>query len=288
VIYLILAAFILSYFFVCFRLFDRFGVDTFTAIVINYAVCVPTGLAYCYYAGLDLSFDGIEKWWPLAVGLGFVFIGSFQLMALCSQRISVSVAAVASKTSMIAPILYSLFVTRQGTLNAFSLMGIVLAFSAVFLTTMKRKSGGGVRKRQWLLVAGTFTGSAMFDFIMNYSNYTYADKVDNFQNQFSLTAFAAATIFGSVYLIVTRKFKLNKKSLFAGFALGIPNYFSIILILMALSSLNNNGAFVFPALNVGVIVLSAIASVVIFREKLSTWNLAGLAAAIGGMVLLGL
>ena len=43
-----------------------------------------------------------------------------------------------------------------------------------------------------------------------------------------------------------------------GTVLGITNYFTVYAFLLALGELNNNGAFVFPIFNTGIVVLSAL------------------------------
>ncbi|UOQ70580.1 hypothetical protein [Hymenobacter cellulosilyticus] len=45
------------------------------------------------------------------------------------------------------------------------------------------------------------------------------------------------------------------KNLVAGIVLGIPNYFSIYFLIMALGNFGNDGAFVYPVANVATILL---------------------------------
>jgi uncharacterized membrane protein len=72
----------------------------------------------------------------------------------------------------------------------------------------------------------------------------------------------------------------EKKSIIAGVALGIPNYFSIFFILSAIASFPNKSALVFGINNIGIVLISTILSVLIFKEKLSFGNKVGLVLAI--------
>jgi uncharacterized membrane protein len=77
-------------------------------------------------------------------------------------------------------------------------------------------------------------------------------------------------------LIWERK-KVLRKNIVAGIVLGIPNYFSIYFVLLALENLG--GIYVFPILNIGVVLLSAIISWLFYQEKMSKYNWLGIGLA---------
>ena len=66
----------------------------------------------------------------------------------------------------------------------------------------------------------------------------------------------------------------------AGIAIGLPNYFSIYFMLHTLSWYQNDGAFVYPVLNIAVIVVTSLMGIALFKEKLSKLNLIGIIIAI--------
>ena len=67
---------------------------------------------------------------------------------------------------------------------------------------------------------------------------------------------------------------IRTKNIIAGVCLGIPNFFSIYLLLLALQQ-GWEGSVVFPINNVGVLVLAAFFGIVLFKEKLNGFKLAG-------------
>ncbi len=72
-----------------------------------------------------------------------------------------------------------------------------------------------------------------------------------------------------------------------GIVLGIPNYGSMLFLLMALGG-GLEGSFVFPVVNVGVIAVTTIGAVWLFHERLSGINWLGIALAIAAIALISL
>jgi multidrug transporter EmrE-like cation transporter len=117
----------------------------------------------------------------------------------------------------------------------------------------------------------------------------FVDTSLNYMNAFLIASdqkpalpviiFASAFIIGVVILIL-RKERISKKDILGGIYLGIPNYFSLYFLLLTLSSFNNNGAVVYPILNIGIIVSSSVASYLLFKEKLIKPNIFGMILAI--------
>jgi uncharacterized membrane protein len=77
-----------------------------------------------------------------------------------------------------------------------------------------------------------------------------------------------------------KKEKLKAKNLLWGIALGIPNYLTVFYFFRALESGFMESSQVYPILNMGVIVMSAITGFLLFREKLSTRNWIGIGLSV--------
>ena len=71
----------------------------------------------------------------------------------------------------------------------------------------------------------------------------------------------------------------------AGISLGVPNFFSIYLLLLALQQ-GWGGSVVFPVNNVGVLVMAAIFGIVLFKERLIPIRIWGFALAVLAIVLI--
>ena len=91
-----------------------------------------------------------------------------------------------------------------------------------------------------------------------------------------------ALIFG----IFLGKQKLAFKNVLGGLILGIPNYGSIYFLLKTLNNENWDSSIVFPVNNIGIVCLSVLFALLIFKEKLSKANYLGLTLAILSIVLM--
>ena len=91
-----------------FRLFPRYDVNTFQAIVFNYPVCFLTGLLLLP-AGQSFTIDFSQTWTWLALGLGVGFILTFMLSGASTQRMGITVTSLANNLSLVIPVCFSLF-----------------------------------------------------------------------------------------------------------------------------------------------------------------------------------
>ena len=128
--------------FTAFRLYPRYGIDTFQAIVINYVVCVITGVIF---VGNVTSFQSItftEPWLVISLFLGGVFVVGFYLTAITTQRFSMTVSSVASKISMAIPVLFALFIfdIESKIFDVWNFLGLFMALAAIYLTSFKSKT----------------------------------------------------------------------------------------------------------------------------------------------------
>ncbi len=264
--------------FTVFRLYPRYGIDTFQAIVINYVVCVITGVIFI---GNTASFQSISltaPWMVVSFFLGGVFVGGFYLTAITTQRFSMTVSSVASKISMAIPVLFALFIfdIKSKIFDGWNFLGLFLALAAIYLTSVKSKTGLLSGKASGLLIllpVSVFLIGGAIDTTINYTNYMYLTKED--EAIFPVFVFLSAAIFG-IILISFKGYRIRKKNIKGGVMLGIINYFSLYFLVRALSAFKNDGAMVYPILNMGIIMLSALVSVLIFHEKMERRNKLGL------------
>lgn len=269
--------------FMAFRSFNKFDIKTFPAIITNYGVCVITGTLYTGFSQVSTEADTSAPWFYSAMALGVVFVSTFYLMAKTTQERGVSVATVASKMSLAIPVVFSLFILKLGTnnLDAWNYLGIVLAFVAIILVS--RKKGTNLQEKQPMtlkyiaLPLGVFLLGGVIDTSLNYVNHHYISEAT--EAVFPIFIFGFAFIFGIIFAII-KKVKFRAKDILGGIYLGIPNYFSIYLQLKALSAFDNNGAILYPSLNIGIIVVSTLAAILFFKEKLSRINMIGVSLAV--------
>ncbi|MGV3560221.1 EamA/RhaT family transporter [Larkinella arboricola] len=268
-----------------FRLFPRYQVNTFQAIVFNYPVCFLTGfLLLPRNQPFDIDFS--QTWTWLALGLGVGFIITFILSGISTQRMGITATSLANNMSLVVPVCFSLFVFQAGgkTFNALNYMGLVLAVVAVGLSTFRKEEGQTVRALGWntLLPVGVFLMYGATNTMINYMNIHYISSDDK-TLQVTLTMVLGAIAAGLAMLAfraIQGKEELKRQNLVGAITLGVPNFLSFYTLILALSQFGGNGAFVYPLYNIGVILVAALSATVFFKEKLLVVNQIGLALAV--------
>ena len=275
-----------TYLVLLFKLFKRLNIDSVQAIVVNYMTCVATGLMVSGKAP-SMQFTH-ESWFPYTLFLGLCFFAVFNMMAYMAANIGVTLTSVASKLSMVIPVTAAVFLYDQ-QLTAVKIAGLVLAIAAVYLTSVtKEKNEKGIHVRGLFLALVIFILSGLNDSVVNYAaeRFLRADEFDIF----NIFIFSSAAITGLLTLLFRRLIfakKIQWKAIAGGIALGIPNYFSLLFLLKALTIPGWESSVIFPINNMGILLLTAAGGVLLFREKLSIINWAGIItglAAIGLMI----
>jgi drug/metabolite transporter (DMT)-like permease len=232
--------------------------------------------------------DIIEsKWIYGAIGLGFLFIAIFNVMALTAQRKGLSVASVASKMSVIIPVIFGIYVYNEGV-GVQKVVGILLALVSVYLSSIKSKTINNPTKGLWLPIL-LFFGSGVIDTSIKYIETTYLPE--NSIPIFSASIFAFAFIIGSSILIVKaiqEPFKFPVKSVIGGMILGVVNYFSIYYLLKALNNESLESSTLFTVNNVAIVMVSTLLGLLFFKEKISKINWMGIILAIISIVIVTL
>ncbi|MCP4975676.1 MAG: EamA family transporter [Maribacter sp.] len=275
-----------SLIFVIFKLYEVYKIETVFAITTNYVVACIVGLFF--YSG-DVNPNEIiqQPWFIGTLLLGVLFIVVFNLIARTSQKVGVSVASVATKMSLVIPVIFGVLVYKEN-LGVIKVIGILLALAAVYFASIKENQIS-IKRSTLILPILVFLGSGIID-----TSIKYAQEVHIKENEFPLfsaTVFAAAAISGIVFIgIKTFKtsFKINLRNILGGIALGVPNYFSIYYLLRALQHPSLNSASVFTINNVAIVMLSTLLGIILFREQISPKNWSGIALAIISIILVAI
>ena len=282
--YLLISICISSFLFVIFKLFDVLKVNTFQAIVVNYFVAAVLGF---YLSNNSVSFQEIpnQPWFIGAFLLGIMFILVFNVMALTSQKNGLSVASVSSKMSVVIAIVFGVWYYEE-SLGFIKLLGILLALIAVYLTSVKEKKETTVKQVSLLFPILLFFGSGAIDTSLKFIETRFVEEGG--VPLFSATIFGCAFILGMIillYQIIRGAFRLEFKNILGGILLGVPNYFSIVYLLKALSTDGMESSTAFTLNNVGIVILSTLFGLFIFKEKLIWKNWLGIVIAIVSILL---
>ena len=273
-IYLLLSILASSVIFLVFKLFDLFKINTFQAIVVNYAIACAAGIIG-YAKPINLIELPNYSWFGGAVFLGFLFILIFNLMAITTQRSGLSVVSVSTKMSVVIPIAFGLFYYNENA-GLLKISGIILALIAVYLVSVKDNTSKLVSKNELLFPILVFLGSGIIDTTIKYLETSYVEQDDI--SLFSAVIFLTAFVIGIsilMFKVLRQNEKIKFKNLVGGLALGIPNYYSIYFLVKALRNPQLESSVVFTLNNAGILICAVLLGILFFREKLSRKNWLG-------------
>tara|TARA_B110000977_G_scaffold33397_1_gene44511 strand:+ start:131 stop:994 length:864 start_codon:yes stop_codon:yes gene_type:complete len=286
-IYLLLSILASTIIFIIFKLFEKFQINIFQAIVVNYCIAFTTGIL-SYNGTITISQLPNLDWFYYTLILGALFIIVFNLMAITTQKSGLSVVSVATKMSVVVPVLFGLLYYNE-SLGTVKLIGIAIALIAVYLTSNKSKQGITVNRKSIVLPILVFIGSGIIDTSIKFLEDTYV--ANNDVPLFSAIIFLAAAIIGFIFIIIQiirGSFNFEFKNIIAGICLGVPNYFSIYFLVKTLRSDILESSGIFAINNVSIVALSTFAGIFIFKEKLIRRNWVGIALAILSIVLISI
>jgi len=287
---LIVAVIIFTSIFVIFRLFSKFKINNLHAIVINYITAAFISYFFAKDAN-DLNAILDREWITSAFYLGSLFIISFIVFAYSTQKSGLAITAVASKMSVVIPVLFGIYIYENEIFSYYILIGLMLALASFYLI-FKSKQKVEINSKLLFFPILLFFLNGITDSLMKYIRQVFLPIEESNLNEeiiFVGVLFSSSFIIGAVILFISqiynrRQFEL--KSIIAGIVLGVFNFFSALFLFKAMG--NFSSAFFFPVFNIGVVGLSAIIGHFVFKENLSKTNWTGIFIAIITIALLSI
>jgi drug/metabolite transporter (DMT)-like permease len=278
--------------FIAFKSIDRFNIPPFPVIIINYMVAALLG--FLINPGREgISVITKREWFPAAVAIGVMFIVMFFLVAFSTRRAGISVTTVASKMSVVFPIVFSLIIDHSDHLTFLKTAAILCTLSGVAMTVYKPRS---IRMHPSVVYLPLllFVGMGMVDSMVKYAQYNFVSDKDT--ALFSAILFLNAFLAGILVLLLRPKHFRNFKAPAVwgwGVILGVVNFGSIFFLVRAMNYTSHSGqvidsSIVFGMNNTGIVALSVLVGLWIFRERLMAWNWLGIALSAVALILFAL
>jgi len=272
-----------------FKVIERWHINNLQAIVYNYTTCVITGSIVNRQFPINASLIK-EPWLPWACLMGLTFISLLNLVAFNSRKVGVAVTSVAFKISLVIPFVFSLYLYHEHA-DVFKIAGIVLALAAVILTCIpaKKEKDNNIPSNPilWIAPLALFAGSGLLDTMIKYVEQAFINNAN--QDAYLVTAFGSAAGSGLILLMIlfaSGRLKFSWKAVWAGIAIGVPNYFSIWCLVRALKGYENNSSAIIPVNNMGIVLLSALVAWLFLHEKLSSANWIGILLSLTAIALI--
>ena len=276
--------------FLIFRLIEKREVANFPVIVINYFTAALLG--FTLHSRTNAGTGPYPAgFFTLAVLIGILFILLFFIVARSSQKTGMAVTTIAGKMSVIFPILFSIFYDVHDTLSLLKASGILLALTGVLLTIYKKRT----RLPEPALIylpAILFVGMGLVDSLVKLAQYEYISNGN--LSLFTTILFSISAVSGLFASFLDKgRFRslLSVPAIGWGMLLGGVNFGSIFFLVRALNYTHPerggmDSSVVFGINNIGIVTLSVILGMLLFREKLSALNRAGILVSIMATILL--
>jgi len=279
-IFLILSILSSAAIYVIFKYLDKFKIGTFNVIIINYITATILGLLL---SNTDVDIFPLIKndWLPFSIIIGILFIMMFVVIAKSSQVVGIAITTISNKMSVIIPIVVSIMIDPKDLLTNYKATGIILAILAVFLSVYRKRKIEFDPRNIYLPII-LFLGMGLVDSFVKYAQQYYV--ADDVLPVFTVILFAMAAIAGIVTKLLRRtSFKelIQPNTIMWGIALGISNYGSLYFLIKALNYKDVlgdslDGSIVFGINNLGIIALSVIIGLIVFKEKFLKINWVGI------------
>ncbi len=276
--------------FLIFRLIEKRGISNFPVIVINYITAAFLGFALNSRSTAEPG-QFPTSFYALAMLIGVLFILLFFVVARSSQKAGMAVTTIAGKMSVIFPIAFSILYDAHDSISLLKTLGILIAFTGVLLTIYKKRTQLPEPAYIYLPVI-LFIGMGLVDSLVKLAQYEYIS--DSNLSLFTAILFSISALSGLVASTFKKgRFMTIFKSgaFFWGVLLGGVNFGSIYFLVKSLNYIHPeygiiDSSVLFGINNIGIVVLSVILGMLLFHEKLSGMNKAGVLVCIIATILL--
>lgn len=254
--------------------------NTVLLINANYLTASTIAFAFVIFKyGFNFSFQSLL----FGLALGFLFVSTFILFSKSISLAGTALATVSARLSILIPVVLSIIFFSESP-NLKMLFGFVLALITLYLFYLSLKNHNAHLEagNKYLYLFLLLVGIGFVDFAMKLFEHNFPKDE---KGLFVFTIFGSAFIYTSTYLKV-KNIKFDAGTYQLGLLLGIPNVLAIHFLLAALGELP--AIIVFPIQNIGVIVLTAIAAYIFWKEQINLYGKIALAVGIAAILLLKL
>ena len=263
------------------KLAKRYHIDANQAIAWNYLSAGT--LCWLIYRPelLSLNFNLLP--YPNYIALGILLPALFVILALSIRYSGIVRTDIAQRLSLFIPVLAA-FILFKETPSVLKSAGIIVGFVAILFSIPWQKQHVKGSSSGWIYLFVVFAGLGVIDVLFKQiaQNKTIP-YTSSLQIVFILAFIISIISLGIMFM--AGKLKFQWINFICGLILGMANFGNILFYLKAHQSLAQQPSVVFSAMNIGVIIMGSLVGILIFKEKLSRLNYAGIALAIVSIVL---
>ena len=283
-LYILISILSLSGIFVVFKIAEKKNLSVINIIVVNYLFAAVIGNIQ---SGVNAFSMFNQDWFLMAFLIGVLFFVSFVIIGVSTKLVGLSITTVAAKMSTVIPIVFSILYFNEN-ISMLKVLGVLVAVIGVILTVYKpsKKESKKVNIYEIIIPLLLFVGMGTSDSLMKYTQHNFLDSSNI--ALFNSSLFYISFISNLIYVVFTKQISalFNKSILFLGIILGILNFYGVFFFIKALDSKIFDSSIIFGINNVGIVSLSVLIGLLIFKEKLFNINKIGVAISILAIIIL--
>ena len=222
---------------------------------------------------------------PYVIAFGILFATAVLFIFLAIREGSLSLTSLLKSYSLLVPTFFGVFYFHENISIVFS-VGLVFLVVSILLINMK-KEDTKMSMRWWIYILILFVanGSASVVQLLQQKNF-----LGQYKSEFMMCALLlSSAIFFLLSMFAERKCAIEcvkSGGLYAmsmGVLLGLAN-----LLLMTLISSDMPSSIIYPVMSGGGVLIAALGSVIIYKEKLTIAQTIGIASGVVSIVLMNL
>ena len=226
-----------------------------------------------------------------AIG-GILFVLGLVFMQSSVAANGATLTSAFGKLGVMVPLAFSFLIFREQP-EIIQVVGILIALAALVLinspdkdTPAEAPSGSEVKTYSFALLILTFLGNGLSDSMSKVFEQAGPRSDDNV---FISIIFCVAAVISA--FLAYREYRITgcpirPKELLAGVAVGVPNYFCSYFLLASVTRLPS--FLVYPIFSTGTIVVVMLVSTLLFKERPTKKQMAGIGMILLALVLLNL
>jgi len=265
------------------KLAKRYQISVIQAVTVNYFIALS--LCFLFFKP-DVKLVTSAAPWPIYIALAILLPSIFLFLAASVKKLGIVKTDIAQRLSLFIPILAAYFLFKED-FNQFKVIGLAIGFVAIVLTFLRKSDHQKTGKESLLYPIMVFVGFGVIDVLFKqialYKELPYTTSL--------FTVFGLSFIVSIILVIamvVAGKTKPQLINVVCGFILGLFNFGNILFYMKAHKALANNPSTVFAAMNLGVIIVGTLIGLIVFKEKLSKLNYAGIILAVAAIIFITL
>jgi drug/metabolite transporter (DMT)-like permease len=263
------------------KLAKRYQINVLQAVMWNYLSAIL--LSYVFFKPALRDLEAMPS--LLVISLGVLLPLLFLILSASVRNIGIVKTDIAQRLSLFIPVLAALFLFGEN-FSELKIAGLIIGFIAIFLT-LSRKSANKADNMSYIYPILVFIGFGTIDVLFKELAIDQSRPYTSSLLVVFFISFVVAFLV-LIYNVIVKKQKVQLINFACGIILGCFNFGNILFYMKAHRAMAANPSTVFAAMNMGVILLGSFVGILLFKEKISKLNYAGIVMALIAILLITL